>query len=84
MEIKPIITKADHRAALKEVEGLMSAGKGSRNGERLDVLETLIEAYERKWVKAALEQSKESKAEAARLLRIDKNRMNYLCRKHQL
>ncbi len=48
MEIKPILTKADHGAALKEVEGLMSAGKGSRNGERLDVLETLIEAYERK------------------------------------
>ena len=43
-----------------------------------------IEAYERKWVKAALEQAKESKAEAARLLRIDKNRMNYLCRKHKL
>jgi DNA-binding NtrC family response regulator len=43
-----------------------------------------IEAYERKWVKAALEQSKESKVEAARLLRIDKNRMNYLCRKHRL
>jgi DNA-binding NtrC family response regulator len=43
-----------------------------------------IEVYERKWVKAALEQSKESKVEAARLLRIDKNRMNYLCRKHRL
>jgi len=43
-----------------------------------------IEEYERKWVKAALEQSKQSKAEAARLLRIDKNRMNYLCRKHRL
>ncbi len=48
MEIKPIKTKADHRAALKEVEGLMSAGKGMRDGERLDVLVTLIEAYERK------------------------------------
>jgi antitoxin component HigA of HigAB toxin-antitoxin module len=48
MEIKPIKTKADHRAALKEVEGLMSAGKGPRDGERLDVLVTLIEAYERK------------------------------------
>ena len=48
MEIKPIKTKADHRAALKEVEALMSAGKGTRDGERLDVLVTLIEAYERK------------------------------------
>ncbi|MEO8007682.1 MAG: transcriptional regulator [Betaproteobacteria bacterium] len=48
MEIKPIRTKADHRAALKEVEALMPAGKGTRDGERLDVLVTLIEAYERK------------------------------------
>ena len=48
MEIKPIKTKADHRAALKKVEGLMSAEKGTRDGERLDVLVTLIEAYERK------------------------------------
>jgi HTH-type transcriptional regulator/antitoxin HigA len=48
MEIKPVKTKADHRAALKEVEALMAAGKGTRDGERLDILVTLIEAYERK------------------------------------
>ena len=48
MEIKPIRTKADHRAALKAVEELMSARQGTRDGERLDVLLTLIEAYERK------------------------------------
>lgn len=48
MEIKPVKTKADYRAALKEVEGLMAARSGTRDGERLDVLVTLIEAYERK------------------------------------
>ena len=48
MEIKPIRTKADHRAALKAVEELMAARQGTRDGERLDVLVTLIEAYERK------------------------------------
>ena len=48
MEIKPIRTKADHRAALKEIETLMSARAGSRDGERLDVMVTLIEAYEKK------------------------------------
>lgn len=48
MEIKPIKTKADHRAALKAVERLMSARQGTRDGERLDLLVTLIEAYERK------------------------------------
>ena len=48
MEIKPIKTKADHRAALKEIEALMSAWTGSSEGERLDVLVTLVEAYERR------------------------------------
>jgi HTH-type transcriptional regulator/antitoxin HigA len=33
---------------LKEVEGVMAAGKGTSDGERLDVLGTLIEACERK------------------------------------
>ena len=46
MEIKPIRTKADYRAALKEVEGLMSAAADTPEGERLDVLVTLVEAYE--------------------------------------
>ena len=48
MDIKPIRTKADYRAALKEVETLMNAGPGTPEGERLDVLATLIEAYERR------------------------------------
>lgn len=48
MEIKPIRTKADYRAALKEIETLMDAEAGTPEGERLDVLATLVEAYERK------------------------------------
>ena len=48
MEIKPIRTKADYRATLKEVETLMQAEPGTADGERLDVLATLVEAYERK------------------------------------
>jgi HTH-type transcriptional regulator / antitoxin HigA len=48
MEIKPIRTKTDCRAALKEIETLMSARAGSPEGERLDVLVTLVEAYEKK------------------------------------
>lgn len=47
MEIRPIKTKADYKAALKEVETLMSAEQGSENGDRLEVMVTLIEAYER-------------------------------------
>ena len=48
MEIKPIRTKADHRAALKEIESLMAAERDTPEGERLDVLVTLVEAYEGK------------------------------------
>jgi HTH-type transcriptional regulator/antitoxin HigA len=48
MNIRPIKTKADYRAALKEIEALMSAERGTPQGERLDVLVTLVEAYERK------------------------------------
>ena len=48
MEIKPIRTKADYRAALKEIEALMSARAGTPEGGRLDVLVTLVEAYEKK------------------------------------
>lgn len=48
MIIKPIKTDADYRAALKEVESLMTAAPNTPEGEKLDVLVTLIEAYERK------------------------------------
>jgi HTH-type transcriptional regulator/antitoxin HigA len=45
-EVKPIRSKRDHAAALKEVERLWGAKSGSRGGDRLEVLVTLIEAYE--------------------------------------
>ncbi|MEQ1778256.1 MAG: transcriptional regulator [Nitrosomonas sp.] len=48
MDIKPIKTDADYRAALKEVESLMMAEPNTPEGEKLDILVTLIEAYERK------------------------------------
>ncbi|MDQ6971336.1 MAG: hypothetical protein Q9M30_01685, partial [Mariprofundaceae bacterium] len=46
MNIKPIKTDTDYRAALKEIEGLMMAAPDSPQGEKLDVLTTLVEAYE--------------------------------------
>ena len=48
MNIRPIKTRADYRAALKEVEALMTAEHDTPEGERLDVLVTLVEAYENK------------------------------------
>ena len=48
MEVKPIKTDADYRASLQEIETLMAARPDTPEGERLDVLATLVEAYERK------------------------------------
>lgn len=48
MEIKPVKTKADYKAALKEIESLMGEEGNTPEGERLDVLVTLVEAYEEK------------------------------------
>jgi HTH-type transcriptional regulator/antitoxin HigA len=48
MDIKPIKSEASYRAALKEIESLMEALPDTPEGERLDVLVTLVEAYERK------------------------------------
>ena len=45
-EIRPIRTEADYAAAMKEVEQLWGAKSGTRAGDRLDVLATLIDAYE--------------------------------------
>jgi HTH-type transcriptional regulator/antitoxin HigA len=47
MDIKLIKTDADYRAALAEIETLMAATLDSPEGERLDLLVTLVEAYER-------------------------------------
>ncbi len=48
MNIKPIRTRRDYTEALKTVEGLMDAKAGTPQGDRLDVLVTLIQAYEAK------------------------------------
>ena len=48
MDIKPIKTRADYRAALKAIEKLMGAEANRPEGEKLDVLVTLVEAYESK------------------------------------
>jgi HTH-type transcriptional regulator/antitoxin HigA len=47
MHIRPIKTNKDYRAALKEIESLMAAKIDTPEGDRLDILATLVEAYER-------------------------------------
>ena len=48
MDIRPIKTESDYCETLHEVESLMTAQLGTDAGDRLDVLVTLVEAYERK------------------------------------
>jgi HTH-type transcriptional regulator/antitoxin HigA len=46
MEIRPIRTDNEYRAALKEIERLWGAGSGTAEGDYVEVLATLVEAYE--------------------------------------
>ena len=48
MDITPIKTHRDYRRVLKEIEGLMHAKRNTPEGDRLDVLVTLVEAWEAK------------------------------------
>ena len=44
--MKQIKTEAEYQAALKEIESLMMADADTPEGEKLDVMVTLVEAYE--------------------------------------
>ena len=48
MDIKPIKSDSDYQAALKEIELLFDAASDTPEGDRLEVLTTLVEAYEDK------------------------------------
>ncbi|QRG07902.1 transcriptional regulator [Xanthobacter dioxanivorans] len=46
MEIHPIHTDADHKAALAEIERIFDAAPGTPEADKLDILATLVERYE--------------------------------------
>jgi HTH-type transcriptional regulator / antitoxin HigA len=46
MEIKPIHSDADYESALKEIDTLVNSQPGTPEADRMDVLVTLVEAYE--------------------------------------
>jgi HTH-type transcriptional regulator/antitoxin HigA len=46
MDIRPIRTETEYQAALAEIEQLFDAAPGTPAGDHLDVLATLVEAYE--------------------------------------
>ena len=55
MDIRPIRTKADYKATLKEISALMDSDPdlGTPQGDRLDILATLVQAYESKHIPIA-------------------------------
>jgi DNA-binding NtrC family response regulator len=67
---------------------VQAASRDSRGRFRLPPsgfdLEAETDAYEKKWIEAALAQADGVKIQAAKLLGVNKDRMKYLCRKHQL
>jgi len=56
MEIRPIRTDKDHRAALAEINACWGAPEGTEKGDRLDVLLALVEIYEAKRWPIALDE----------------------------
>ena len=48
MEIEPIKNQRGYRRTLKDIEGLMTAKRNTPEGDRLDILVTLVEAWEQK------------------------------------
>ena len=51
MTIKPIKTERDYQNALKQIEKLWDAKPNTSKGDRLEILVTLVEAYEQKHYK---------------------------------
>ena len=79
MHVRPIRDDADHAAALRAIEALWGAEDGNEDGDRLDVLVTLPEDYERRrWpiepldpvqaIEAAMEMNGHTRAEIASLI----------------
>jgi DNA-binding NtrC family response regulator len=74
----------------KDIPGdiLRAAGQDHRGRFRLPAsgfdLQEAVEGYEKSWVEAALSQAGGVRAQAAKLLGVNKDKLKYLCRKHDL
>ena len=95
MDIRPIRSDEDHAEALAEIERLWGAEPGTPEGDRLDVLATLVEAYEeRRWpidtpdpiqlIQFAITDMGRSQAELAQLLGSRSRASEVLSRKRPL
>lgn len=92
MNIKPIKTEQDYKEALEKVSKLMSAKINTPEGDMLDVLTTLIEAYEAKHypidppdpieaIKFRLDQENLSRNDLATILKVERGRVSEILSK---
>ncbi len=98
MEIRPIRTDKDHKAALAEIESYWGAPEGSEKGDKLDVLLALVDIYEAKrWptdlskrfdpidvLKYAIDEFGHTQAELAELLKSRSRASEILSRRRPL
>ncbi len=96
MDIKPIATASDHAAALVMIDALWGAALGTAEGDKLDVLLALVEAYEtRRWplpadadpvevIAGHMEASGYTRADLARVLGSSSRASEILNRKRSL
>lgn len=79
MDVWPIRSREDHEAALREIDRLWGAAEGTEDGDKLDVMVTLVERYEEVGfpmprttplgvLKFAMEESERSQVDLANLL----------------
>ncbi len=79
MDIRPIRSADDHEAALREIDRLWGAPSGTPDGDKLDVLATLVERFEERehpfeqpspveMIKFVMEQNGYGQADLAKLL----------------
>jgi HTH-type transcriptional regulator/antitoxin HigA len=92
MDIKPIKTEQDYAAALLQISSLMSAKLNTPEGDLLDVLTTLLEAYEAQHypidppdpieaVKFRLEQEHLTRKDLELILKVNRGRVSELLTK---
>jgi DNA-binding NtrC family response regulator len=89
--VQRLVLMADEQIiALQNVPGDVLQATHGNSHDRFHLpptgirLDEELETFERQWVETALTQARHAKSEAARLLGVDRNRMNYLCRKYSL
>ena len=81
MKIEPIKNNRDYREALKEIDRLMDARPKTTEGDRLDVLVTLVEAWEEQHlsINSAHDPAFDQQGEAAeRVMRVDRDALKKL------